>query len=496
MKRWLPSGSQALVPATDSQGLPGDPTDAGCNDLRSGWAVSSQRLRRERSDGPGYEPLIQGVPGIVLTTAKGAAAAVAVVCLFGLGACSSPGSKKASANTTSITSTAPVTTSTTSTPVSQSPASGPDPTRPAVSGPPGGPVPAKFVAASVSYINDRQGWALGNAPCPTQPCTSMLRTTDGGVSWSGIPAPPAPLMGGVDNPAAIDQLRFVDPLDGFADGEGLWSTHDGGATWQRQTTVAGISGDVVSDVAPTPGGVYALVSGTDPRGGSDSHYRLARSDPRSGVFVVIADFGANTQPGPFASSGRVAYLTVGQSVSGVGGQLVRVDGTSVTKTPLPSPSGDACGPLTASTPTAFLLECGGGVASGAMGSRSLEGSIDSGGTYHRLPDPGQGAGYDDSGIADAGNGYAVIGTSSSNQSALLFTGDGGKTWHESLTLNGGQYGGGFGDLGFEDATHGVVIVDPSAAAGEEPPYPQAAGDGEGTLYRTTDRGATWTRFVF
>jgi len=175
-------------------------------------------------------------------------------------------------------------------------------------------------------------------------------------------------------------------------------------------------------------------------------------------------------------------------------QLVRIEGKTVTMTPLST--GQDCSQLAVSTPTALLLACGQGAGGGGMGERSLLGSADSGRTFLPLPDPGEGAGYDGSGIADAGNGYAVIATSSSNRSALLSTSDGARTWHESLSFTGEQYGEGFGDLGFEDATHGVVIVSPAAGAGEQPPFGQPASAGQGTLYRTTDRGASWTRIVF
>jgi hypothetical protein len=48
------------------------------------------------------------------------------------------------------------------------------------------------------------------------------------------------------NPAAIDQLRFANPLDGFAHGEGLWSTHDGkaaglGRTWRDHPALKGLA---------------------------------------------------------------------------------------------------------------------------------------------------------------------------------------------------------------------------------------------------------------
>jgi hypothetical protein len=62
-------------------------------------------------------------------------------------------------------------------------------------GPAGGPVPAGFHAVDLTFVDVNDGWALGTAPCASAPCTSILRTTDGGLSWAGIPAPRAPLAG-------------------------------------------------------------------------------------------------------------------------------------------------------------------------------------------------------------------------------------------------------------------------------------------------------------
>src|SRR5439155_13711178 len=78
-------------------------------------------------------------------------------------------------------------------PVSTS-APAPAPTSaPAFQGPPGGPVPPGFLAASVTFVSPSNGWVLGSAPCASPPCTSIVRTTDGGHTWKGIPAPRAPL---------------------------------------------------------------------------------------------------------------------------------------------------------------------------------------------------------------------------------------------------------------------------------------------------------------
>lgn len=349
-------------------------------------------------------------------------------------------------------------------------------------------MPSGFIAESVTFISDQDGWVLGTAPCTNAPCTSVLRTTDGGASWVGVPAPRVALDGGADAAGTVRQIRFADARNGFADGNGLWITHNGGSSWQRQQTVAGVPNAVVTDIAPTAHGVYALVAGTAPAyGGSDSHVRLARADASTGTFHVVADLGRRETTSPLVSSGGVVYLTAGP----IGGtaRLVRVDGSSVSRTSLPN---QACGELAASTATALLVECGQGVASGSMGQRFLYGSTDSGNTFTRLPNPGQGAGYDSVGIADAGGGNAVLATSGVTSGSLLTTTNGAATWRASLTLPNTI----FGDLGFEDRTHGVVIANPAAAASEQAHLHTPSPGPAGVLYRTTNSSRTWNRITF
>jgi hypothetical protein len=92
----------------------------------------------------------------------------------------------------------------------------------------------------------------------------------------GVPALTPRLSEEWGNSAAIDQLRIANPLDGFADGEGPWSTRDGGDNGQRQTTVAGITDAVASDVAPTRAGCTRWCRAPIPK--------------LIGVFVMIARF--------------------------------------------------------------------------------------------------------------------------------------------------------------------------------------------------------------
>jgi hypothetical protein len=112
--------------------------------------------------------------------------------------------------------------------------------------PPGGPVPVGFRIADLSFVGTHEGWALGTAPCTHKPCTSVLRTTDGGASWVGIPAPIASLTACTH--ACVSGLRFANPDVGYAFRSSLEMTTDGGSTWHKQSGNAialGITGDTV-----------------------------------------------------------------------------------------------------------------------------------------------------------------------------------------------------------------------------------------------------------
>lgn len=133
-------------------------------------------------------------------------------------------------------------------------AAGPRATTP----PAGGPVPAGFVPVSVTALDPDTFWVLGTAPCGHEPCTSLVRTRDGGRSFAGLPAPVAPLAeiayvpgpipgrhdtregrmvniggSGTTTDVSVADVRFADLVNGWAYGGALFATHDGGATWTR-----------------------------------------------------------------------------------------------------------------------------------------------------------------------------------------------------------------------------------------------------------------------
>ena len=176
------------------------------------------------------------------------AATMLTAALIGLavaGCSSSAGTGPSSSTTASSTAT---TGSATATGSSSSSA-------PAPVGPSGGPVPKGFLPWSVTFVSASEGWLLGTAPCSHAPCTSMLRTRDGAKTWQGIPAPKAAL----NTPATrtgLRTIRFADERNGWAVGSEVFATHDGGATWHRQTM--GTGAGMVVGLETAGGEAYAI----------------------------------------------------------------------------------------------------------------------------------------------------------------------------------------------------------------------------------------------
>ena len=118
-------------------------------------------------------------------------------------------------------------------------------------GPSGGPIPTGFQATSFTAVSLDAWWMLGTARCLTGSgtCGAILRTTDGGSVFAGIPSPP---VGASD----VSQLRFASALDGYAFGPELWQTADGGATWANV-----LMPGQVTELEAADGEAYALVTG-------------------------------------------------------------------------------------------------------------------------------------------------------------------------------------------------------------------------------------------
>lgn len=158
-------------------------------------------------------------------------------------------------------------------------------------------MPSGFTPVSFTSISLTEWWAMGTAPCASSPCTSIVRTTNGGHSFVGIPAPRAAL--GYRNgtvpitTSTVTSLRFADATDGFAFGGALFATHDGGASWHQ----VALRGKVESLV--TGGGyAYAVVSSCASASPSCASVHLERSPVGSSSWSVVP---TPVPIGPFAS---------------------------------------------------------------------------------------------------------------------------------------------------------------------------------------------------
>jgi len=193
-----------------------------------------------------------------------AAALVALVALAGCGS-SSRGSVQSSTAPSAPVTASPSAAAATSPPASASPS-----TRAA------GPIDV----ADVSFVSADQGWALGTG--------ELVTTTDGGVSWTRLPGPPA----------GAAHIRFASPEVGYAwsTAGSLWNTTDGGASWQ-------------------PGGLTQVLSLETAAGWV---WSIAGPQPYPNIWRAPVGSHAWTNLGP--TPDRSATLTVHSDVAYVVGQ--------------------------------------------------------------------------------------------------------------------------------------------------------------------------------
>ena len=374
-------------------------------------------------------------PRLDLVALAGAVAVVAAVAFavstIGASAPHKPTSSSSSSSASSVPKPVPGTGTAT--------ASGPPP----VGHPPvGGPVPQGFGPESFTAISELSWWLLGTAPCSSPPCTSIIRTTDGGRTFVGIPAPRAPGFG------YVSQLRFANADDGFAFGPELWTTHDGGTHWLRW----GIG--KVNDLAASGGWAYAVVTnnvtgiGELERAPVDGNYWQplpAAGDASGGLWV----------------QGSVVLV---ESAS-KGSQQLRIsrDG-GLTFTAYRVPPSVAC-QFEESAPPVVWAHCATGTLSGTW--RSTQGGQNLVPVAQRFPELPNSAAFGSASATTAVDGYQ----------ALYRTVDGGASWSKVFGPTGisaWQY------IGFTDPTHGAALgyIGSQRASNER-------------LYYTTDGGVSY-----
>jgi photosystem II stability/assembly factor-like uncharacterized protein len=317
---------------------------------------------------------------------------------------------------------------------------------------PSGPVPAGFAPTSFTAINELTWWLLGTAPCSTPPCTSIVRTTDGGVSFAGVPAPRAPLTS-ASSQAGISALRFADPANGFAYGGAFYVTHDAGSSWEALNL-----GGRVIDLAIAAGRAYAIVS---PVGGGAN--RLMSS------FVGEDDWTAVSAAGPVADGLWARGSDVFVESADQRYALVSHD-QGITFARYPSPSPDLGCAFQELSPPVVWAHCPTGMMS------EVWRSTDGGATF-QLASGGGSIGPGDGLPNSAAFAAASATTAVVGFQQLYRTTDGGEAYSPIATPAGitwWQY------LGFTDATHGVAL----GYLGSQIPSHER-------LYYTTDGGLSY-----
>lgn len=327
--------------------------------------------------------------------------------------------------------------------------------------PAAGPVPRGFEPASVTFVSASDGWVLGTAPCAHAPCTSVVRTTDGGKTWVGIPAP-AFKLASYDSSAGLVRLRFADQLDGFAFGSQLWATHNGGASWHRVRQVPGY----IVDLEASAGVVYAAsyTSGRLAIYRSPAHTDSWRRVPGLPAVSTGGELGMITL------HGTAAWIILGSRLysSQAGSGWVQ-DSVTCPRYLVPVSVG-------AYSSRQITLLC---VGDPAMGStlKVLYSSSDGGIHFTRVGDVPLGG--DGGLLAEPTPAHLFVATSS-GATWLYVSTNGGRSWHQRLWLADG--GKGWSDFGFTTATQGVAVEGRPALGSR--------------MFLTKNAGATWQAVTF
>lgn len=318
-------------------------------------------------------------------------------------------------------------------------------------------VPARFAPQSFSAISELTWWLLGPGSCPpdfTGPCGAILRTTDGGRNFAGVPTPRAPLTPSASQGAGYSQLAFADAQNGYAYDPALYATHNGGTTWQQINV-----GGTVTRLAISSGQAYAVVS---PTGGVSG--KLMRSPVAHDDWAALPAAGA-ASGGLWVQGSNV--ITQSAAGTGVGANvLVSSDGgNSFTSSPAPSP-GFPC-QFAAPAPPVVWAECATGTESGVWHSSDNGAHFTvAAGTGTSLPLPNSAP------FAAASSSVAVVGA----QTMIYRSDSSGSLWSQVEPPGISQWA----YLGFTDSTHGVALG-----------YAGSVAPANERLYYTTDAGQSY-----
>lgn len=324
-----------------------------------------------------------------------------------------------------------------------------------------------FQPLSMTAVSEQEFWVLGTDGFCSSCSATILHTQDGGRTFSALPAPPFTFAHDSQSPepTTVNDLRFADPMNGWAFGPSLWSTHDGGQHWQR------LSGfQYLERLEPGGGGyVYAVTDSCGvPLNASVCTVQLHRARATGDAWSVVLQLSMPSGPPPsLGVHGDSVWLMNGAELYGSSD-----DGMSFAKLKGPCDAGLGGGisPVSATVLWGFC-------PTGTQGFPWR--STDSG----RTVSTGAGAGTS---VRGCSNGGMVAPLSASTAfvincgaSRLVETSDGGSSYHPVSAIAGNEAWW----IGFTDPAVGYVIVPTADAMHSQ-------------LWRTSDSGAHWTQLRF
>jgi hypothetical protein len=344
----------------------------------------------------------------------------------------------------------------------------------------GGPVPANFQPASVTFVSTSTAWVIGQAGTPgscananPDVCTSIAHTGDTGKTWTGGPAPGTP---GPSGAQGVSGIRFLDGTNGWAFGPELWATHDAGRTWTQVNT----NGQRVTDLETAGDRAFALwatCSGSSASFAADcTSYTLMTTTANGDTWTPVGSAttglgdGGNATSAVLALTSATGYLLApdGALYSGpLDGSWQRA-GTAPCQPSAAQPGGLPSSALLALvSPTTVVVACeaAGGVTVSTSASSGANWTPPPAGAWSALPSIGT-----PTSLAAAPDGTLALATTN----GLYTLPAGGTRWQQASLASAAD--GGFSYVGMTSSDQGVAL--PADTSLHE-------------IWMTFDGGQTW-----
>jgi hypothetical protein len=332
-----------------------------------------------------------------------------------------------------------------------------------------------FNPVSVSAISVNDYWVLGYTQTGVTSSTTVMKTTNAGKTFTTVGSPAAIIATFSRGPRGsntkmISDIRFGDANNGWAYGDNLFATTDGGTSWSEVTGMP----DAVVDLVASNGVAWALVDlSAGAASSTPSRYALYSTPYGNGVqrwarVQLPIDLGA-TQPSIVDQDGTVTVVASGPArSSNLDHALVATKGGAFSDHVGPC-SQDLGGDLSNSASGIWAVCPTGSLAGVAVSS-------DRGATWTSVPNlpppsfPNPGAG----GVGAIDSKHAVL-SDLATGGLLLVTVGGSPVQITSVQTS---VGAGTEFIGFTTPSDGFAIV-------PRQPTPSQ-------LWRTTDGGQIWS----